>query len=301
MASPVARLIVGAALVTAACSDKSAQSNSSADSTLARDLALASASTAAPTFKDAPVTPPDTPATAPKEVARPPRAQVKPAPKPPVERPAAAPVPVPQPAPQQQAPAPQPVAIPVDSPAPADTAPAAVRHEIASGTGGTLTSGSKVCASSSLAGDKFVATLNAALPGSNGSEIPAGSSVVLEVATVKAGDNVDEAQLTFRVKAIVVNDKTYPVTADVLPTSTLERNKVQGADPNADKKKIAGAAIAGAILGQIIGRDTKGTLIGAAAGAAAGTAVTKSRQRYEVCLPAGSQLELKLTEAIVLS
>lgn len=299
MSSPVARLIIGAALVTAACSDKSAQVNGRADSALARDLALASASTPAPTFKDGPVTPPETLVAMPrKEVAPPAPVPATRRTKPPVEKPVEAPTPAPS-APQQQAPAPQPVV--TESVAPAPAAPVVERNEIASGTAGTLTSGSKMCATSTLAGDKFVATLNAALPGSNGTEIPAGSSVVLEVASVKPGDKTEDAQITFRVRAIVVNEKTYHVNADVLPASALERNKVQGADPNADKKKIAGAAIAGAILGQIIGRDAKGTLIGAAAGAAAGTAVTKAREKYEVCLPAGSQLQIKLTEAIVLS
>jgi hypothetical protein len=301
MSSPIARLIIGVTLVTAACSDKSVQVNGRADSALARDLALASASTAAPTFKDGPATPPETLAAMPrKEVAPPATAPAPRRTKPTIEKPVEAPTPTAvQPAPQQQAPAPQPVV--TESVAPAPAAPAVERNEIASGTAGTLTSGSKMCATSTLAGDKFVATLNAALPGSNGTEIPAGSSVVLEVASVKPGDRAEDALITFRVRAIVVNEKTYHVNADVLPTSALERNKVQGADPNADKKKIAGAAIAGAILGQIIGKDTKGTLIGAAAGAAAGTAVTKAREKYEVCLPAGSQLQIKLTEAIVLS
>jgi hypothetical protein len=158
-----------------------------------------------------------------------------------------------------------------------------------------------VCTSSNLPGDKLVATLNTALTGSNGYQIPAGSTVVLEVASVSPGETADGAKITFRVRSIVVNDKTYTVAADVLPAGSLDRTKVAGADPNADKKKVIGGAIAGAILGQLIGHNTKGTVIGAAAGAAAGAAVAKTGEKWEACLPSGAQLTLKLNEPLVLS
>ena len=111
----------------------------------------------------------------------------------------------------------------------------------------------------------------------------------------------ENAKITFRVRSIVVNDKTYNVAADVTPESTLDRTKVQGVDPNADKKKVAAGAIAGAILGQMIGHNTKGTIIGAAAGGAAGAIVAKAGEKWEACLPAGAQLKLRLNEALVIS
>ena len=100
---------------------------------------------------------------------------------------------------------------------------------------------------------------------------------------------------------IVVGDKTYPVTADVQPEATLVRTKVANPDGNADKKKVIGGAIAGAILGQMIGHNTKGTVIGAAAGTATGAAVAKAGEKYEGCLPAGSQFRLTLSSALVMS
>ena len=59
------------------------------------------------------------------------------------------------------------------------------------------------------------ATVNEAVTGSNGAVIPAGSTVVLEVASVAAGQNPDPAQIAFRVRSVVVNDKTYNVSGDV--------------------------------------------------------------------------------------
>jgi hypothetical protein len=179
--------------------------------------------------------------------------------------------------------------------------PAVLTGEVASGSTAGLTSGSKMCASSSQPGDKLVATLNAPLVGTNGKTIPTGSTVVLELVKASSGQTADATTLTFHVRSIVVNDKTYSVDADVVPTSALEKTKVSDGD-NSDAKKVAGGAIAGAILGQIIGHSTKGTLIGAAAGAAAGAAVAKGTgQKWDACLPNGGQLQLKLNAPLVIT
>lgn len=275
-------------MAAAACSDKAAK-KAAADSALARDLALAGAQPAQPTFQDTAIAPAPTPASRAK--------QEPPAP----VRTKTSQRPITQaPRPVAQAPVPQtvPVQAPVVAPAPA---PAPAPAQIAGGTGFALTSGSKVC-STSLPGDKFVATVNSAVTGSNGAVIPAGSTVVLEVASANQGSNADGAQLTFRVRAIVVGDKTLSAAdASVTPEASLVKSKVEGADPNADKKKVIGGAIAGAILGQMVGHNTKGTVIGAAAGAAAGAAVAKSGEKWEACLPAGSPLRLTLNSALTIS
>ena len=93
----------------------------------------------------------------------------------------------------------------------------------------------------------------------------------------------------------------YDVAADVLPTSALERTKIENPDKNADKKKVIGGAVAGAILGNILGHSTKSTVIGAAAGGAAGAVVAKSGEKWEACLPAGSALKLTLSAPLVIS
>jgi hypothetical protein len=283
---------VGAALIgAAACSDRSANARAQADSELAHDLALANAQPSQPaTFQDTSVAPAPTPAS--KATQGPPAVQqTHTARKPRVRTPA--PQTVAQ-APVQQLPAPvQP------TPAPVAAAPGPAPATIGSGTGVGLTSGSKVC-TTNLPGDKLVATVNEAVTGSNGATIPAGSTVVLEVASVNAGDNGENATMTFRVRAIVVDGKSYPADASVTPTSSLEKSEVENSDPNADKKKVIGGAIAGAILGQIIGHNTKGTVIGAAAGAATGAAVAHGSHKYQACLPAGASMHLTLNSALVM-
>jgi hypothetical protein len=293
---------LGAAFLgAAACSDKSANARAQADSELARDLALASAQPTQPTaFTDTSVAP--TPSPASKATQGPPATQhthtsrkpkVESPPPRPVRHVAQAPEQSP-PTPVQQAPQPAPQAAAAPTPAPAPT-PAM----IGSGTGFGLTSGTKVC-TSNLPGDKLVATVNDAVTGSNGAVIPAGSTVVLEVASVTPGDNGQDAQIAFRVRSIEVNGKDYPADATVTPNAALEKTKVDNPDPNADKKKVIGGAIAGAILGQIIGHDTKGTVIGAAAGAATGAAVAHAGQKYQGCLPAGAPMHLTLNSAITM-
>lgn len=282
-----AAMAVGALFVAAACGKRDAD-RAGADSALSRDLTLASAPTAQPTFQDTAIAP------APAAATRP--TQEPPAPAPVRRRVAPQPrVEAPQPVPQQKLP-PQPASAPqavADQPAPA-------RGEIGAGTGFALTSGSKVCTNSNMPGDKIVATLNSPVTGSNGAVIPAGANVVLEVASASAGQNGENPHITFRVRSIVVNDKTYSVAGDVTTLDTLQRSKVASGDPNGQKKKVIGGAIAGALIGQMIGHNTKGTVIGAAAGAAAGAAVSKSGEKWEGCLPSGAALRLTLSEPVVM-
>jgi hypothetical protein len=183
-----------------------------------------------------------------------------------------------------------PAAMPAAAPAPA-------RGQIGAGTAIVMTSGGRVCTESNRPGDKIVATVDAPVTGTNGAVIPAGSKVVLEVASVTPGD---QANIQFRVRSVYVNDSSYSVAGTVSPTTPLERVKMANPDANADKKKVIGGAIAGAILGQIIGHNTKGTVIGAATGAAAGAVAAKAGEKYENCLPAGASLHMTLAQGLVM-
>jgi hypothetical protein len=304
MKSPLAKnislgLLSAAVVALAACGRENAKPAS--DSALARDLALAGQQTAAaPTFQDtsvAPVPEPQRIQTKPTTVEHEPtpkartRQPRKPEPRP--QQTAPAPTPPPQPAPVQQAPVPAPISMP---------GPVVAKAEIGAGTNAGLTSGSKVCSGTNLPGDKMVATLNEAVMGTNGAVLPAGSAVVLEVAQMPPADNPDNATVSFRVRSVVVNDRTYNVDATVSPTGQLEKTKVSDPNQGTDKTKVIGGAIAGAILGQMIGHNTKGTIIGAATGAAAGAAASHvGGTTWQACLPAGAPLRLTLYAPLVIS
>jgi hypothetical protein len=138
----------------------------------------------------------------------------------------------------------------------------------------------------------MVAHTSQAIMGTNGVVFPAGSPVVIEVATVVASSSADSSTITFRVKSIAANGVTHVVTGDVVAAGSLEKRRVE--TKSADTKKVIGGAILGAIVGRVAGGGAKGTVIGAAAGAAVGTAAAAASTKYETCVPAGAPLRMTI-------
>jgi hypothetical protein len=167
------------------------------------------------------------------------------------------------------------------------------------GTSFGLTTKSQVC-TTNLPGDKLVATTSEPVRGENGALIPAGTSVVLEVASVTPGDKPEDAQIVLRVRSIDLNEEPIRAEGDVAIASPLARREVPR-DKNADRRKVVTGAVAGAVLGQIMGKNTKSTVIGAAAGAAAGTAAAMASRKFDACLPAGANLRVTTTQQIAVS
>jgi hypothetical protein len=249
-----------AAVALCACSGRD---SSSKDSTLARDLALANqAQSAQPQFQDTSASQSTNQPRSTTRISNPPRTRT-----------------VPRTAAQ----------------APAQSAQQAQTATIAAGTGFALASQQRICTATNRPGDRFVATVTSPVVGSNGAVIPAGSSVVLDVAAVSP----DNSSITLRVVSVEFNGMSYPMSGAVTTQSALERTKIEG-DPNGDKKKVIGGAIIGAIVGQMIGHNTKGTVIGAATGAAGGAVAAKVTEKYEACLPVGAAIRLTLDQPIVL-
>ncbi|HET7459353.1 MAG TPA: YMGG-like glycine zipper-containing protein [Gemmatimonadaceae bacterium] len=303
---PVRRsLAVTASLLALAACGRDRGANGGADSTaleadsaLARDLAMASESRpATTTFGDTAMhTTSDRVAAAPtpRRTTATNTAPPRPAParqtptRPPTRTPSPAPVPQPRTVVSNPAPAPAPAAAPTPAPS---------GRGFAAGTGFGVATGQKVC-TNNLPGDKLVATIDRDVPGRGGAVIPAGSKLVLEVASVDRGDN-GSPRITFRVRAVDIAGHSYPATATGDATGPFERTRVASSG-SSDAKKVLGGAAAGAILGQILGKNTKGTVIGAAAGAAAGAVVAKRGESYQSCLPSGSPVHLVLQDEVLM-
>ena len=288
------RIVAAAlAMALAACGRADKDAAVGTDSAMLRDLQMAQQepSTATPTFSDTAM------GGAPE---RRPVASNTPAPPRPVPRPAPARV-------ERQAPAPTPtrqapVAVaPTPEPTPAPVTPADVPGKrtgrISAGTGIDVTTGDQVCTLNGRPGDKIVAKVSADVTGADGAVIPAGSTAVLEVASVTRGDTPEGAQLVFRVRTLDVGGDSYSVVGKADATPDLKRTRAPGAS-STDKKKVIGGAIAGAILGQVMGKDTKSTIIGAAAGGAAGAVAAKVTAKYDGCLAAGSTVRVVLEEPV---
>jgi hypothetical protein len=274
----VVALMLGFAV--AACSDKN--KHGSVDSELAHDLSLANQTVAVPQLNDAPLA--ATPKTQPS-----------------TKRPATktkAPTPARRTTTASAPARVQPTRV-EPTPTVEEKAPAPRTRGFRTGTTFGLLTKSAIC-TTNLPGDKITATLIAPVEGENGAYLPAGTTVVLEVASVTPGDKPEAAQISLRVRSILLNDEPVSMEGDVAVLSELERRQVPR-DKNADRKKVVGGAIAGAILGQIMGKDTKSTVIGAAAGAAAGTAAAAASRQYDACLPAGGSLRVTTSQPITLS
>lgn len=269
------------ALAVMACADR--QDQALADSELARDLVLATQIQANPQFRDAPVSE----APQPRPVMKAPTPRTKTAT--PTRR-----IPTPVVARPRSEPAPAPPTVAEEQPA-----PRARFRGFGSGTSFALSTGSQVC-TTNLPGDKIVATVTSAVIGEDGAHIPVGTTVVLEVASVTPGDSPESAQISLRVRSILLNDEPTSMEGNVAVLSDLERRELPR-DKGADKKKVIGGAIAGAILGQIMGKDTRSTVIGAAAGAAAGTVAANASRKYDACLPAGASVRVTTSQPITVS
>jgi hypothetical protein len=288
-AGSLAPLGAGLLAFLAACSG---DQNATPDSALDRDLTLAAAQTTprldtaalGDTAVAPSVTPPAPPVVAPTPApARRAPTRVAAAPAPPrAERPAPAPAPAAEP--------------PAPAPAPAETPvlPAARTSGPSFGRGATFagTTGSRVCSTSNAPGDRLVATLNAEATAADGTVLPAGTGVVLEVARI-----AEDGRLELIARGVSLRGTFTPIVADVaVGEAALERRTVAGTSDS--KGKAVKGAIAGAILGQILGRDTRSTVIGAAGGAAAGAAAGRLARKEEVCVPAGAPVTITLRDAL---
>jgi hypothetical protein len=164
---------------------------------------------------------------------------------------------------------------------------------IGAGTTISLRSGERVCTNTHKPGDRFTATVNSAVQGSNGAVIPAGATAVVVVTSVERSENVnDPARLGLLVQSVRFEGKTYPIDATITSVDTEQgaRESTRGDDA----KKVIGGAVVGAVLGQILGKDTKSTVIGAATGAAAGTAIAMGTGDYAGCVRDGGNITVRL-------
>jgi len=201
------------------------------------------------------------------------------------------------PRPQAQAPLPTPTVhlpAPAPTPEPSTSATGSTGRGLA-GTAMAMNTGSAVCTSNRV-GDKLVAHVSQT-SGPGAGTIPAGSTVVLEVADMQI-DNAhpEQSRIVFRIRAISAGGVDYPGNGTtIVADGGLQR--INTTPASSDVKKAAAGAIAGAILGQVIGHNTKGTVIGAAAGGVAGAVAGRATRQYEGCLPAGSALRVTLNAA----
>jgi hypothetical protein len=274
-----APLALGTALLLGACKSDASKQDTSAlgtDSALNRDLALAGRDSGAqPQLQDVPNNPPST------------SSPTKTAPRPSTSRPSTSRPSTSRPS----TPATTPSGNTVSRPATGTSGGGAV-GTIAAGTTLSLSPTSTVCTNTNKVGDKFTATVQNAVTGSNGAVIPAGATVTLTVTNLKRSENAnDKIVMEFAVNSVTFGGKSYALDASVEDASI---DRVRNQPKSKDAQKVAIGAAAGAIAGQILGKNTKSTVVGGAVGAAAGAAAAAATANYEGCVRDTGHIVVKL-------
>jgi hypothetical protein len=182
----------------------------------------------------------------------------------------------------------------------AGTGTAARTGTIAAGTALSVRANSELCTNTGKVGDKFTATVNESVVGSNGATIPAGATVVLTVTKLNRSENVnDPIEMEFSVEEVSFGGKTYSLAGSSVANLPVDR--VRNQPKSKDVQKVVGGAAIGAIAGQVLGKNTKSTVIGAAAGAAAGAGAAAATANYEGCVRAGRSFVVTIGNALTIS
>lgn len=150
-----------------------------------------------------------------------------------------------------------------------------------------------VSSRSSQPGDSFRARVTGDIAADDGVVvIPAGSIVkgtVTEAVSLKKIGGTARLALEFD-RLELPSGEAVPIAAAFSQTGKSETAK--------DAGTIAGATAGGALLGRLLSKKDKdkGTVIGAVVGGAAGTAIAAKTKGEEVEIPAGTALDIELSE-----
>ena len=176
--------------------------------------------------------------------------------------------------------------------------PAAVRSPkprpktIPQGTDLVVTLETALSSGHSKAGDTIVAKLGEDVVVSDKVLVRSGAEVRGRVVSaVRSGRTKGRGKLVFVFDRLVVGGKSHPIET---PTVSLTARSAKGREA----AMVGGGAGAGAIVGAVVG-GKKGAAIGAVVGAGAGTGAALSTRGYEVELPVGQSLKVKLAEDLV--
>jgi hypothetical protein len=283
-------------VVLLGCDDRPADT-SAVDSSLARDLMLASSATPTVAIGDTAVSQAPSapePAPAPTPSPAPPAPVARPVSRP-TPAPTRAPAPRPAPAPTVAPTAPVETVAPTPAPAPEPAPVAGPAKGRAIGAGVVLTGATNalICSLANRPGDRFVLSLGDAVQSPDGAMLPAGTPILVELAPPAA-----DGSFAFRLRGVQLNGEFVPAEGSVavVDGATTERQVSKGGD----KGKVVTGAVIGGILGRVLGGGTRGAVIGAAGGAAAGTVAAARNTATERCLPSGARLTATLSAPLVL-
>ena len=148
-------------------------------------------------------------------------------------------------------------------------------------------------------GDKVEGTLAAPLLHEGHTIAEAGAVIRGEIVELtrasRAKSEEDRASVKFQFTSLQTVDGEKTISATV---TNSEGKMVAKSTSTRDKLMIGGGAVAGAIIGKVAGKDTKSTVLGAVGGAVLGTGAVLAAKGYELEVPAGSKVSLRVDAPI---
>ena len=210
----------------------------------------------------------------------------------PAAEPVAQPVavrPKPQPKPKPKPAAPKPA--PAPAPAPKLVAPGTV---LATAIDAEISS--KV----NKAGERVTTTVSSDIKDATGRLlIPAGSKVMLTISEIHESENKGDntGKLTLTPTSVQINGESYALAGTAV---ALDRYLKSRPTNGGDVAKVGAGTAIGAVAGRVIGGNTKGAVIGGLIGGAIGTQRAIQTHDRDVIVPAGSRVELTLSQELAL-
>ncbi len=210
----------------------------------------------------------------------------------PVAQPAAQPVAVkPKAKPKPKPAAPKPAPAPAPAPAP---------KVVATGTVFATAIDAEISSKVNKPGERVTTTLKSDIKDSTGRVlIPAGSKVSLTISEIHESENKGDktGKLTLTPTSVQVNGESYALAGTAV---ALDRYLKSRPTNGGDVAKVGAGTAIGAVAGRVIGGNTKGAVIGGLIGGAIGTQRAIETHDRDVIVPAGSRVELTLSQDIAL-
>jgi hypothetical protein len=206
----------------------------------------------------------------------------------PVAQPVAVrPKPQPKPKPKPAAPKPAP-------------APAPAPKLVATGTVLATAIDAEISSQVNKAGERVTTTVSSDIKDATGRLlIPAGSKVMLTITEIHESENKGDntGKLTLTPTSVQINGESYALAGTAV---ALDRYLKSRPTNGGDVAKVGAGTAIGAVAGRVIGGNTKGAVIGGLIGGAVGTQRAIQTHDRDVIVPAGSRVELTLSQELAL-
>ncbi len=195
---------------------------------------------------------------------------------------------------------PKPQPKPKPKPAAPKPAPAPAPKLVVTGTVLATAIDAEISSKVNKAGERVTTTVSSDIKDATGRLlIPAGSKVMLTISEIHESENKGDntGKLTLTPTSVQINGESYALAGTAV---ALDRYLKSRPTNGGDVAKVGAGTAIGAVAGRVIGGNTKGAVIGGLIGGAIGTQRAIQTHDRDVIVPAGSRVELTLSQELAL-